>query len=284
MRPWRPAGSRSRATGRERTSAARRAIRRRSSAPCEHLLARQDAAGWWKGELADERDDGRRGPAPARVPRHPRAASRPPRSRDWIRSQQRADGSWANFHDGPGDLSTTIEAYVALRLAGDAAPTPSTCAPPPRSSATPGGVERARVFTHIWLALFGAWPWRRVPELPPELMLLPLARADLDLRLRVLGAPDRRRDVDRARRAPARTALPFAIDELHGPDPWRRPRGTTPHRPRARPRRPRARPLQPPPAGAGCARPASRAPSAGSCAARRPTAPGAGSSRRGSTR
>ena len=41
------------------------------------------------------------------------------RSAAWIRSQQRADGTWANFHGGPGELSTTIEAYWALRLAGD---------------------------------------------------------------------------------------------------------------------------------------------------------------------
>ena len=37
----------------------------------------------------------------------------------WIRSQQREDGTWANFYGGPGDLSTTVEAYVALKLAGD---------------------------------------------------------------------------------------------------------------------------------------------------------------------
>ena len=37
----------------------------------------------------------------------------------WIRSRQRPDGTWATFHGGPGDLSTTVEAYVALRLAGD---------------------------------------------------------------------------------------------------------------------------------------------------------------------
>ena len=34
-------------------------------------------------------------------------------------SQQRDDGTWANFYGGPADLSTTVEAYVALRLAGD---------------------------------------------------------------------------------------------------------------------------------------------------------------------
>ena len=28
----------------------------------------------------------------------------------WIRSQQRADGTWATFDGGPGDLSTTVEA------------------------------------------------------------------------------------------------------------------------------------------------------------------------------
>src|SRR5947208_1741246 len=37
----------------------------------------------------------------------------------WIRCQQRVDGSWANFAGGPGDLSTTVEAYWALRVAGD---------------------------------------------------------------------------------------------------------------------------------------------------------------------
>ena len=36
-----------------------------------------------------------------------------------------------------------------------------------------GGIERARVFTHVWLALFGLWSWDRVPALPPEIVLLP---------------------------------------------------------------------------------------------------------------
>src|SRR5258708_22071519 len=31
----------------------------------------------------------------------------------WIRSQQRNDGTWANFYGGPADLSTTVEAYLA---------------------------------------------------------------------------------------------------------------------------------------------------------------------------
>ena len=90
----------------------------------------------------------------------------------WIRSQQAADGSWANFHGGPGDVSTTVEAYWALRLAGDE----SAEAHMQRAAAWArehGGPRAARVFTHIWMALFGLWPWDEVPALPPELLFLP---------------------------------------------------------------------------------------------------------------
>src|SRR5262245_65079936 len=90
----------------------------------------------------------------------------------WIRSQQRDDGTWATFASGPGDLSTTVEAYVALRLAGD----PPDAAHLEKARAfvlEQGGLERARVFTRIWLALCGAWSWDRLPALPPEMILLP---------------------------------------------------------------------------------------------------------------
>ena len=94
------------------------------------------------------------------------------RSAAWIRSQQAADGSWANFADGPGDLSTTIEAYWALKLAGDA-PASEHMQVAAEFVRGRGGPRAARVFTHIWMALFGLWPWDEVPALPPEIMLLP---------------------------------------------------------------------------------------------------------------
>ena len=46
----------------------------------------------------------------------------------------------------------------------------------PRRSAfirASGGLEATRVFTRIWLALFGAWSWDDLPELPPEMIFLP---------------------------------------------------------------------------------------------------------------
>ena len=90
----------------------------------------------------------------------------------WIRSQQRDDGTWANFYGGPGDLSTTVEAYLALRLAGD-----EPGAPHMKQACDwiigAGGVEATRVFTRIWLALSGLWSWDDLPVIPPELIYLP---------------------------------------------------------------------------------------------------------------
>ncbi|HWX87239.1 MAG TPA: hypothetical protein VNX67_03595, partial [Solirubrobacteraceae bacterium] len=138
---------------------------------CERLLSLQHDGGWWKGELQTnvtmDAEDMllREFLGIGQVVQTERSAA-------WIRSQQRADGTWANFHGGPGDLSTTIEAYWALRLAGDSPEQEHM-----RSAAAfvraHGGIERARVFTHVWLALFGLWPWEQVPALPPEIVLLP---------------------------------------------------------------------------------------------------------------
>jgi len=138
---------------------------------CEHLLSLQDEAGWWQGELQtnvtmDAED------MLLREFLGVRTAAGTERSAAWIRSQQREDGTWTNFYGGPGDLSTTIEAYWALRLAGD----PQEAEHMRIAAAwirANGGVARARVFTHLWLALFGLWSWDRVPALPPEVILLP---------------------------------------------------------------------------------------------------------------
>jgi squalene-hopene/tetraprenyl-beta-curcumene cyclase len=151
----------------EALSEARLALDRAS----EHLLGLQDDAGWWRGELQtnvtmDAED------MLLREFLGIRRADETERSAAWIRSQQRADGTWANFDGGPGELSTTIEAYWALRLAGDEPQAEHMLAAAGfiRES---GGLERARVFTHVWLALFGLWSWERVPALPPEIVLLP---------------------------------------------------------------------------------------------------------------
>ncbi|MBS2962989.1 squalene--hopene cyclase [Actinocrinis puniceicyclus] len=147
------------------------AARRAAERARDHLLALQDPAGWWKGELAtnvtmDAEDLLLREFLGIRSARETEAAAR------WIRSQQRQDGTWATFHGGPAELSTTVEAYIALKLAGDAPDAPHMKLAVEWIQAQ-GGVERTRVFTRIWLALFGLWDWERLPVMPPELIFLP---------------------------------------------------------------------------------------------------------------
>ncbi len=136
-----------------------------------HLVGRQDAAGWWKGELRtnvtmDAEDLLLRQFLGILQPDELDQTAR------WIRSQQRADGTWATFHGGPGDLSTTVEAYAALRLAGDGVDDPHM-AKAREFVLAGGGSEASRVFTRVWLALFGEWSWDALPTMPPEIVLLP---------------------------------------------------------------------------------------------------------------
>ncbi len=180
----------------------------------DHLLERQHPEGWWKGELEtnvtmDAED---------LLLRHILGILEPARaerSARWIRAHQQADGTWGTFHGAPPDLSATIEAYVALRLAGDPADADHLvrAAEWVRSH---GGVGRSRVFTRIWLAMVGAWDWEDLPVLPAEIMFLPPG-APLNIydfacwaRQTVVALT-----VVMAHR-PVRP-LPFAVDELGGP-------------------------------------------------------------------
>jgi squalene-hopene/tetraprenyl-beta-curcumene cyclase len=137
----------------------------------DHLVARQAAAGWWKGELRtnvtmDAEDLLLRQFLGILEEVDLEQSAR------WIRSQQRPDGTWATFVGGPPDLSTTVEAYAALRLAGDEPDAPHLVAAREFVLAH-GGLEATRVFTRIWLAMFGEWSWDDLPSMPPELTFLP---------------------------------------------------------------------------------------------------------------
>jgi len=141
------------------------AVRRSLDRAVSQLRDRQHEAGWWKGELEtnvtmDAEDLLLREFLGIRTAQQTDEAAR------WIRAQQREDGTWANFFGGPGDLSTTIEAYVALRLAGDTVDQPHLALALAFIRAR-GGLDAARVFTKLWLALFGVWSWDDVPNLPP---------------------------------------------------------------------------------------------------------------------
>ena len=90
----------------------------------------------------------------------------------YLRDRQGDHGGWPLFHDGAFNMSASVKAYYALKIAGDDPEAPHMRRAREAILAH-GGAEQANVFTRIALALFGQVPWRAVPVMPIELMLLP---------------------------------------------------------------------------------------------------------------
>jgi squalene-hopene/tetraprenyl-beta-curcumene cyclase len=90
----------------------------------------------------------------------------------YLRARQADHGGWPLYHGGTLDISCSVKVYYALKLAGDSPDAPHMAQA--RSAILQrGGAARANVFTRIALALFGQLPWRGVPYIPVEIMLLP---------------------------------------------------------------------------------------------------------------
>ncbi|MEE2970818.1 MAG: squalene--hopene cyclase [Pseudomonadota bacterium] len=140
----------------------------------EALLARQTEDGHWVYELEadatipaeyilldhflDELD-------PDTLDIHQRLAR-------YLREIQGEDGGWPLFHAGDTDISATVKAYYALKLTGDLPDAPHM--ERARDAVLGlGGAARCNVFTRIMLALFGQVPWRAVPVMLVQIILLP---------------------------------------------------------------------------------------------------------------
>ena len=91
---------------------------------------------------------------------------------NYLRGIQGNHGGWPLFHDGEFDISASVKAYLALKLVGDD-PDESHMARARDAILAHGGAARCNVFTRITLALFNQVPWRAVPAMPSEIMLLP---------------------------------------------------------------------------------------------------------------
>ncbi|HET9019130.1 MAG TPA: squalene--hopene cyclase, partial [Acetobacteraceae bacterium] len=90
----------------------------------------------------------------------------------YLRATQGAHGGWPLFHDGAFNISASVKAYFALKMLGDDPDAPHMRRARDAILAA-GGAERSNVFTRAQLALYGEVPWRAVPVMPVELVLLP---------------------------------------------------------------------------------------------------------------
>lgn len=145
----------------------------------EALLDMQDEGGYWWGDLtADttlESDyillqlwlhppvNGTWTP-PTRVQVDKAAAA--------ILRRQLPDGGFNIYAGGPAEVSATVKAYFALKLAGIPAEDPRLRAARDRVLAL-GGIQAANSYVKINLSLFGLFPRECCPSIPPEMMLLP---------------------------------------------------------------------------------------------------------------
>jgi squalene-hopene/tetraprenyl-beta-curcumene cyclase len=90
----------------------------------------------------------------------------------FIRRQQAAHDGWPLFTEGAFNLSSSVKAYFALKAVGDS-PEADHMRRARAAILAHGGASNANVFTRALLALFGALPWRGVPVMPVEILLLP---------------------------------------------------------------------------------------------------------------
>jgi squalene-hopene/tetraprenyl-beta-curcumene cyclase len=151
----------------------RSALRRSAQAAIDWLIARQKPDGHWVGRAESN------GCMEAQwrlflwfvgLDDHPLC----PRLAQSLLDTQREDGAWEIYHAAPnGDINTTVEAYAALRVSGYGADHPALLKAQNWIEAK-GGLRNVRVFTRYWLALIGEWPWEKTPNLPPEVIWLPL--------------------------------------------------------------------------------------------------------------
>ncbi len=91
---------------------------------------------------------------------------------NYLRPRQAEQGHYPLFTGGEGDISCSIKVYYALKMVGD-----SIAAPHMKKLRqyilSQGGAAKANVFTRIALATFEQLPWRGVPYIPVEIMILP---------------------------------------------------------------------------------------------------------------
>jgi squalene-hopene/tetraprenyl-beta-curcumene cyclase len=149
---------------------------RRSS---ECLFQKQAAEGFWCGELTADttlesdyillqlwlnQPEGAAWNPPAR--------DRIARAAHSILERQLPDGGFNIYAGGPSEVSATVKAYCALKLAG----MPPDSEPLRRARErilALGGLQAANSYVKINLSLFGLYPRKHAPSVPPEIVMLP---------------------------------------------------------------------------------------------------------------
>ncbi|MBY0612468.1 MAG: squalene--hopene cyclase [Beijerinckiaceae bacterium] len=141
-------------------------------AATEALLKQQRADGHWVFELEADATI----PAEYVLLKHylgePVNAELEAKIGNYLRRIQGEHGGWPLFYAGAFDMSASVKAYFALKMIGDDIES-GHMRRARQTMLERGGAANSNVFTRILLALYGQVPWRAVPVMPVEIMLLP---------------------------------------------------------------------------------------------------------------
>jgi squalene-hopene/tetraprenyl-beta-curcumene cyclase len=94
------------------------------------------------------------------------------RAARYLIKKQQADGGWNIYANGPSEISASVKAYFALKLAGYSLDEPFM-QKARQCILNLGGVMKGNAFTKIYLAIFGQLDWKWAPATPVEMMLFP---------------------------------------------------------------------------------------------------------------
>lgn len=89
-----------------------------------------------------------------------------------ILKRQLPEGGWNIYYGGPSEINASVKGYFALKLAGYS-PTLPFMRKARENIMRLGGIPRMNTFSKLYLALLGQFPWKYLPTIPVEMILLP---------------------------------------------------------------------------------------------------------------
>jgi squalene-hopene/tetraprenyl-beta-curcumene cyclase len=184
----------------------------------EALLYQQSPEGFWCGELTADTTLESDYILLQLWLHQPQSANWDPPSRQQIAKAARSildrqlpDGGFNIYNGGPSDISATVKAYTALKLAGISPDSDPLRRARERILAL-GGLQAANSYVKINLSLFGLYPRKYVPSVPPEIVLLPgNVLYEMSSWTRSIIVP---LSIVQARGSNRRAPLGFTLDEL----------------------------------------------------------------------
>ena len=136
----------------------------------DYLLGEQKPEGYWVGELMVDCTL----VADVVAFRHWQGAV----DEEWERkavnhifAMQIPTGGWNIYPGGPAEINATVKAYLALKLAGVPVTDPRMLRAR-QMALSLGGIPRLNTFSKLYLAVLGLFPWKYVPTIPCEVMLI----------------------------------------------------------------------------------------------------------------